>query len=373
MGLVWYDSLGTYGTGTAFLPSVSTSYEDCYFATAIDGSGKNVLRFPPSVGSSTCFFTQALGPGTYDNLAIPIVYPTFGVGLDFFMHELPRITSWEIYPFLIEGDTIYPKCFHLKVGCTGYLTLRCYGQNSEYLEYISSTPIIVARRWHHIEVEFKNTLYGGPGYVKVYVDNVLVFNESLLHFYIDPNFPLIPVWVHPTKFKVINDPSPSSQSSFFDIKNVYTWDDTGSINNTLYGNVSIADLKTTSDDSLNWTPSTGSNGYSILDNNPPTTTQYITAADTSVPAYIGNLGDLPADVSTIKSVKVSSYAKALSAADANIQLGIKSGGSTGLGTNTVVGTTAAFYTKEFLTDPATSAAWTKSGVDGAKVQIDRSN
>ena len=80
-------------------------------------------------------------------------------------------------------------------------------------------------------------------------------------------------------------------------KNLAVWDTTGTRNNDFLGSVQMTDIDTNADTSLTWVPSTGTVGWSILDNNPPVDTTYIGAA-TPLSNVFG-LGNLPADATSV--------------------------------------------------------------------------
>jgi hypothetical protein len=108
------------------------------------------------------------------------------------------------------------------------------------------------------------------------------------------------------------------------------------------------------------TPSTGAN-WSCVDEQPYSATDYVTGSSGQRDLYA--LGDLPGSPGTIHAVQVASVAKKSDAGALNLRNNIRSGGTTYQGASSALATTDGSIVDAWTTDPATSSAWTASGVN----------
>ena len=155
------------------------------------------------------------------------------------------------------------------------------------------------------------------------------------------------------------------------IKDYVVWDDTGSINNDFLGSVLVYNLSPTSDVALNWTPSTGSTGYEILDNIPPVDSDYISAGDPPPSPYVAGLSDLPLDVTSVRALQTMVRAAKSDGGDGSLQVSLISNGTTGNGADRPITVAQTYWIDIFETDPDTTGAWTVSAVNAVDLQIDR--
>jgi hypothetical protein len=157
----------------------------------------------------------------------------------------------------------------------------------------------------------------------------------------------------------------------FDWKDFVVYNGSGTHNNDFIGSVLVVNLTPTADVALNWTPSTGANGYSILDNVPPDDAQYISAPNPPPAAYVCEMSNLPIDVTSVKALMPFVRAAKTDGGDASLQIGIKSGASTALGTDRPITIAQTYWRDICEEDPATAAPWLPSAVDAARLQLNR--
>jgi hypothetical protein len=155
------------------------------------------------------------------------------------------------------------------------------------------------------------------------------------------------------------------------IKDLVVMDGLGTTNNAQIGPVTIYRLSPLADVSGGWTPSTGASNAACIDEDAVSDVDYISAVTPAPAAELMTLEDLPAAVVAVRGVMLLGRMKKSDGGDGNVQMGIKSGASTGLGTDRAISTAFAYYwdVKEF--DPATGVAWTPGAVNGAQVQVNR--
>lgn len=82
------------------------------------------------------------------------------------------------------------------------------------------------------------------------------------------------------------------------------------------------------------------------------------------------MADLPASVATIHAVQANNKAWKTDAGVIRLKNVIKSGANTASGDVVSLGTSAAINSSLFATDPATSAAWTTTGVNGVEAGVE---
>lgn len=154
------------------------------------------------------------------------------------------------------------------------------------------------------------------------------------------------------------------------IDDFYMCDTAGSVNNTFLGDVRVDCLMPNADGTyLDGTPSTGTTHYTLVDEIPPTTSDYNALAATNNKDTYGFSALPSVGTSLIKAVQLNF---ALLKSDtgsrgaSNVTL---SGGTLDYSTTSALGTTLAFKTSINETDPNTSAAWTEAAVNAAEFGV----
>lgn len=354
--LVHADNFSHYGGSISLMTSgiysrVGTSQNvggNPFLVDDPDGaSSGQVLEMTATYGGNsnyqTCRYVLPAGATT-----------TVGVCFRLWCAALPHVPlSFRPVQFL-DGGT--GKLYYLNVSTTGNLEIR---SGADALLYSTSAPVITAQGWWHIAL--MTTINASTGSFEVRVEDVPV----ILQTGINTGSTGI------QQVEIVNDPDSSSSSDNYYVKDFVIWDGTGSTNITFPGSVLVYELTTTSDVSFPWT-STGPNGFSILDNNPPTTTDYISAPYPAMPAAATfGLSDLPADVTSVKGLITLARAGKSDGGDGQLQVSLVSGSSTHNGTNRAITTTQTYFTDVSELDPATGVAWTPTGVNSAILKLDR--
>lgn len=121
-----------------------------------------------------------------------------------------------------------------------------------------------------------------------------------------------------------------------------------------------------------WTPSTGTTHYTLVDEAAPTTTDYVSDATVGHRETYGMAG-LSAATGTLYAVQLDLAALKASASAGSLTPVLVSGASVALGTATALATSQLYTRHLQVTDPATGAAWTEAGVNalqgGADVAV----
>lgn len=217
----------------------------------------------------------------------------------------------------------------------------------------SAAPAIVSNAWQHLEAQIDTV----AGSVEVRVEGVSVvsFTGRAL------GGPVAQIAV-----------STSSGFAYQWLKDLVVWDGSGAFNNTWMGSIQVRELIPDGDSSFNWTTSSGATGWNLIDEAPPNDdTDYIYAVNPPPSASRFDVSNLPVDVTSVRGIYAVVRSRKTDGGDGNLQVGVRSGASTGLGTNRPITTAYTYWSDVFETDPATGAAWTPSAVNGVKIQLNR--
>lgn len=221
----------------------------------------------------------------------------------------------------------------------------------------TANPVIVANAWQHVEifVEHSETV----GSVEVRVEGVPVLTATNINTgtgsaQIGNNF-------RSTSFEGVRGY----------IKDIICYNGLGSYNNSFLGTCIVASLNPDSDVALNWTPSTGANGFSILDNRPPIDTAFISAADPPPAAYQATLTDLPLDVTSVRALQTVVRAAKVDGGDGNLQTSLVSNGDVANGADRPITSTFTYWFDVFEEDPDTAAPWTPAAADAVQMRLNR--
>lgn len=159
--------------------------------------------------------------------------------------------------------------------------------------------------------------------------------------------------------------------------NAADWDDvllldgSGTRANDVVGDVRAATLAPTSDGGLmEWTPSTGTDGYAMVDDpapGGPVDTDYIQAAAAPLEARFG-LESLPSSASAVHMVAVSSRMQDGGGAN-NAAALINSDGSETTGTSRSLSSAFLSYQDYFDEDPNGDEAWTQTSVERLEIGV----
>jgi len=155
-----------------------------------------------------------------------------------------------------------------------------------------------------------------------------------------------------------------SSAGSLDIDDLYICDGTGSApHNTFLGDCRVDSLLPNADVTpQQWTPSTGTTHYTLVDETAPNTTDYVSSSTPTHRELFG-MQDLTAATGTIYGAQLNLAALKSDAGTRSIKSLIKSGSSEILG-STIALSTSQLYTLQIqVTDPATSVAWTESGIN----------
>lgn len=355
MALQWADTFNTYGTNTAFM------LDGLYASLQADNAAPTLAADPDPTATGNVFKVQA-NSGFFDQASgarKPLTTPaaTIGCAVRLYMSALPYGNARS--PVISFRDVSNNVLFAMRVLSTGAIQM-CNGDSSGATQYgATAQPVLTANAWSHIEIKGKS--HASTGTLEVRINGASVLSLTGLNTG-GANIAQIQIGQYSTSAAVAAD--------FYYWKDLIVWDTTGSFNNDFLGTVQCIDTLTDGDTSLTWLPNSGTTGWNILDNVPPLDdSAYIGAATTLTSTF--SLVNLPATVSSIRGNILKTRARKIDGGDGNIQVGLKSGASTGLGADRPITTAYTYWFDVNETDPATGAAWTPTAFNSAIFQLAR--
>jgi hypothetical protein len=362
MALDFADNFSMYGQGNdvsaAVLRMSNGVYAEVQKVELIEDPDPNVT------GTVASFTLPTINLGT----AQPILRKTFlasantmGLGCRIWMDDLPyRTTGRPSWSFRDGSNAVLVT---VAVSTTGSLDVYRGDAFSGTLLGSSTGPVVTSNAWQHIEMRvFTNATTGS---VEIKVEGVTVVNLT--------NQNTTATAMAQVSFRYDSSVnSPGNPTPFAAIKDLVIWNTSGTYNNTFMGPVVVYSLIPDADVALNWTPSTGSNGYSILDNRPPDDTQYLSAGNSPIPQeYEASLTNLPVDVTSVKAIQTVVRATKEDGGDGNLQITLRSGANTTSGANRPITASFTYWRDTFEADPTTLAPWTPGAVDAVVFEMDR--
>jgi len=153
-------------------------------------------------------------------------------------------------------------------------------------------------------------------------------------------------------------------SAFTRYDDLYICDGTGAApHNTFLGDCRIDTLLPNSDSTpQQWAPSTGTTHYTLVDEATPNTTDYVSSSTPTHRELFG-MQDLTAATGTIYGAQLNLAALKSDAGARSIKSLIKSGSSEASSAAVALSTSQLYLLQMQVTDPATTAAWTESGIN----------
>jgi hypothetical protein len=243
--------------------------------------------------------------------------------------------------------------FQLRAGATATVRISCNAsgqiqvRNSGGTIIATGTTVLVSNAWNYIEV--KAFINGASGTVEVHLNGAVEIASTTGNFG-STNLDTI---------ALIGNTS----SVVTDWDDIYAADTTGAApRNTFLGDVRIATVMPTSDGAHSqWTPSTGTAHWSLVDETTPNDdTDYVSDA---TPGHYDTFGCGPIDTAaTVFGVQTNLYARKDDAAVRQIAPVIRQSGTDHDGATVTLTSTYAFYTQLFNQDP-TPADWTPTTVN----------
>lgn len=221
---------------------------------------------------------------------------------------------------------------------------------------VSAAGVIVANTWHYWEFEY--VISDSVGRVTVWVDGVQILNITGA----DTNNGVTTV----DQFGIVNlNGTPATQ---FDVDDWYEADAA-----TRIGEGKVETLRGASDGTVTWTPNSGANNYSRINETTVDTDTTYAETGTLNNQDLYNFGPLSSTPSAIYGAQLVSFDRKTDAGSRSIALVAKSGGTTDVGGDYALSASYGRFERMLVVDPNTSAAWTAAAVNalqsGPKVTV----
>lgn len=347
MTMQFLESFDKYGTGTAFmLDGIWAQLSDVALGSASPAARTGTYRL--EFGAALASARRVLSANE----------TKVGVGAAWYMPDLPGFNFANcVADFRDSNNACNVSAFVTSTGAVQ--VYRGDGSSGGTSLGVTNPGVVTAASWNHIEVliTFSDTV----GTVDVYVNNV---NELSLSG-VDTVATIIASCA-----QIIWRTGNPNNPMFMD--DLYVYDGTGSHNNSQVGDIQISLQMPNGDTATaNWSKSTGSSGFALIDEVPPDDAGYI--FDAANTASIFDFASVPATATAIKCVQTTSRQKKSDAGTATIQVSMVSVAATATGVDNQVTTVFSGYTDIFEVDPNTSGIWSPAAVNAAQVKIARTS
>jgi hypothetical protein len=353
MALIWADNFQSYGDGSTgaakMRDGLYAETTDCYIQDDPDANAPAVSKaLLVSYGSTTrCRFAYPAGATTTAGIAMRLYLPSLS----------PANSQGPDIRFNDAGNEIQ---LAISFSSTGQI----FVWRGDRTTLIGSTaaPVITAAAWNHIEIKTVAS-NSSSGTVEVRVNGVAVISLSGVNTVATANVNYAQTVFAGRGNELVN--------SYF--KDCVWWDGTGSTNNNFLGTVSVVTKRPDTDVTFNWTPSTGTTGFPLIDEATPNDADFISAGDPPPSPSTFGLENLEADVTSIRGVITVARMRKTDGGTCNAQVSVVSGASVDAGLNRPMTTAFTYWWDVAEVDPATSSAWTPVGFNAASLRINRTS
>lgn len=333
--------------------------------TNTSSSLKPQIKTMLGVSTGYGLYTQLSGGSTnYGGIRLLLPYTitsgtTLGIGMHLYMVNLPASISHPLGNFLTYSPASgsMDRCW--KIGSDGKLNWsNGIGWGSVQA---TSTEIFSASTLYHVEL--KVYFHASAGTIEARVNGQVWLSATGLNTLGSTTKSHIGFWT-------------GNGSGYFDgnwsyIDNLYIWDGTGGVNNDFLGERIIETLFPNADTAqADWSLSTGSNGYNLLNDVPDNpSTNYIEATTVDDQSTF-DMGSLVSPGLGIAAVQVNARARKTNAGASKIKFGVVAGSTESLSGDfePALDQTQPFH-KVFDVNPDTSAAWEVAEVNAAQVTV----
>ena len=276
---------------------------------------------------------------------------TIGVGFAHIRSSLPgsALTIFSLY----DTANTTEQC-GVRINTDGTLS-ACRGNQAAVLG-TTAAPIIGDGAWHYIEV--MTTIHDSTGSMEIRVDGVQVLNVTGVDTKQGTAAQADRVRFYGT----------ANTSDRYD--DLYILDNAGSVNNALLGDCRVLTCRAASDASVQWSRSTGSTNYTLVDDDTVSTSDYV---HTTTAGHIDRYGlaDLSYTPTNVYGVALNYGHQKADAGARTIRGFLKSGSTTS--NDSAVSPALSTEAVRFAlweTDPNTGAAWGASAVNALEAGVE---
>lgn len=311
------------------------------------GYGSSTVTYPAGrfagqclrIGGSNAGYIAMPCPSTGDNVAVGFAYRLSN------MNEDRRMLSFNN----VSGDLV---CGVYLRATGAILVARSTAISVNVLGTSANTGLIAPNVWAYVEIEFVRNA-STSGIVNIYVNGVAVLNIS------GANTGSASI------ASVSIGAGVSASAVNVDIDDVYISDSASKL-----GECRIDLLVPTSDDSVQWTPNSGSTNYTQVDEGPTDGDSTFVSSLTPGNVDVYNLSNLGATPSSILAVRGVVAARKDNASTRQYRAGLVSGATTSNGATKAASLSYVLTEDLWTTDPNTGSAWTITALDALKIRLE---
>lgn len=328
-----------FRNGFDLTTTISHLFQSSNLMTIATGgrNGGNALRLESSGSLNSGSATRNLG-GTY---------ATVGVAVALNVISIPATLA--LLTFMDNG--------------TAQATLTLTSDGLLHFTGTSATAPLTFNAYQHLEVWA--TIGNTTGSVTVKVNGVTVLTASAIDTQQTAN-------AYATQVKFTVGVPGNGNNIFFD--DLHIMDNSGSNYNTFIGDLRVIEQLPTGDVTpKQFTPSTGTDLYAMVNESPPDSDTSHIDDSTVADAALFTFPNLPVTTGTITSVGIVWFGEKTDAGTRTIKGSCKSSATLAHGSDWPMPSSYGYSpmdaTEDFVTDPNTSSAWTVAGVNAASFGV----
>ena len=341
--LFWIDGFDHYGSDVARLrDGVYAQVESVTIVTAGARTGTRCVSI--SAGQNNSGLRRVF----------PYTAPTVGVGFAFNINQLPSDSTSLALCQILDQDN--KTAATLTVMPPGAIQLRAGGRQDKVTAQ-SAAEVVLPGSYQHFECEF------GPGTCEVRINGVTVLNSAASEVTFG--------YAQAVLGGCLGFPKVGAIFVTMLLDDAFARDGSGALNNSWIGDQKVYTRLPDEDGAeQDWTPSTGTEAWSILDNVPPIDAQYLNADAAGDRTSVG-FAAYPSDIVAISGVYTASRVWKTDAGNAKFTTDMISGVSESDQPNHPLSTAPRWYGDMFETNPATGLPWLVTDLNAAQVVLER--
>jgi hypothetical protein len=258
----------------------------------------------------------------------------------------------------------------------GQFNLTYAGGSSTAPIIAQTDPLITAAAWNHIEVQAY--IHATAGWVRVAVNGVHRFEATGLNTQFDTSKIAS---VSQRRSFIVNTGSDFYLDDYFiydftgtssvDTDFCPTTDGSGLATNYI-GDLQVWPLFPNGDTAqADWAKSSGTVGYSLIDEVPPDDAGYISSSAAGNLSEF-DLDDLPSTITYVRGLGLHQRLSKSDAGAAMTKAGMKSAAATSDATERPVTVAPTYWRDQINVDPNSSARWTRASLNAGKLRLTRS-
>jgi len=346
--LVHADTFSRYGAG----PDVSYMLNGLW----AEVGRADIVNDPDGVSTGKAIvFGGNLNSSGYARFVLPNLNATSGISCRLWVDALSSAPGDNSAIPMIWWNDAGTRLAEVRFTATGRAVLYYAG----VVIATSANPVITANAWWHLEAKFVFASGSGATF-ELRREGVPVLTASGFTTALYP---------HSAGFGASRFGTTGGVACYY--KDLVIWDGTGSYNKDFMGAVVVYDLLPTADVDIGGWTSTAANGYSVLDNNPPSDSAYISAAYPVPSPCEFSFSDLPSNITSVKGLITRIRAAKVDGGDGQLQVSVVSDASEQAGSDRPITVAQTYYQDVFEVDPATSSPWVPLAVADVSIKLDR--